>query len=871
MTAPTAEPVVEVAPGTDAGEIRVRFLCIAVEGLDTADGRFISVDALTARPTPMTVLAQTRAAHGGQPPPAAYAVGRIDTVERVPGPDVVSAMTGEPFPDGTWVWRGTGTIDGDAMVEGRPIGELLRRRYLRFISADLVPSDFEMFDDGDPSTLNPDEPTRRAIVHKADLAGLTIIPVSAFGDCIIELLDDDPAPPAETEVDVAELGLAASAFPAWRSADVGDPVAVVAAAAGEEHTGGMVALMPDEASAAKLALTGDGAEPVEQLHVTLAYLGDDVSGMTADVRDELPAAVRTAIGESKGFPGIIRARAFAHTTFNADGGPDDDREPCAVYGIGDSELLAPLQRAVIGNLGDVDGLGLPKQHAPWVPHVTAAYGRTAADLTYLGSVVFDRLAIVLGPDWSYIPLGADDPTDDPQEADAMAAATPAPPVEDEVIEPGDGGLPDEPQPCQMGEHPAVRSLLFRDEDAYVPVCDEHEQEAREQLDEAGETVVRVVDIPQDGAEPADETGDEDPVTASAAAPLPVEDVYVDDIITASGDTHRRPPLEWFTNPGFTELTPITIDGPRVFGHIGSWDRKHLSFNGQDVRMPRTRCDYREFLRGGVRVDDNGTARVAAVGHLTFDTSHADGTLSVAAAARFYDHTGYSWARVAAGEDKFGVWVSGILRPGITDEQIDTALAHPPSGDWRSVDGALELVSVLCVSVPGFGVARSRVASGQMQTLVASSDLSSQRVPDSAGAVVLDYDTLADAIATRLDDRRAAGELSAAHASLMTELDDTPAVVAALLAEVDDTPAAVEALLAELDDERDDTSDEEVEAFLSRMPAQLQREWLYGAIAARIAWGTPGAWRRCVAIAREKDVPARMRPGMCQNLKSRAGG
>lgn len=494
----TAAGPVEVSIG-QATEITVSFPVIAVEGLDTADGRLITPDALTARPTPLTVLCQTRAAHGGQPPPAAWTVGRIDTLERVPGPDVISAMTGEPFPDGTWVWRGTGTIDPAALVEGRPIGDLLARRFVRGISADLVPSDFELFGDGDASTLNPDEPTRRAIVHKAELGGLTIIPVPAFGDCTVEL--DDTAPedmPADIPaVDPTELGLAASAFPAWRSAEVGDYPALVAA--GDEHTGGMVALMPDEASASLLALSGDGAEPVEQLHLTLAYLGDDVTQMDAAVRDEIPAAIQTAIGESPGSPGVIRARAFAHTTFNSDGGEDGDRDPCAVYGIGESELLAPLHHAVMENLGDVDSLGLPKQHAPWVPHVTAAYGRTAADLTFLGPVVFDRIAVVFGPDWTYYPLGADETAesaDEPAEADEETVMAAAPPDLDED-DPQEVGMPDAPQPCPLGEggeHRAVRSLLYAGDAEYLPVCDEHDQDGRDLIEAEGETISRVVDI-----------------------------------------------------------------------------------------------------------------------------------------------------------------------------------------------------------------------------------------------------------------------------------------------------------------------------------------------------------------------------------------
>lgn len=404
---PVTAAAVEVLDGQPS-ELTVRFPVIAVEGLDTADGRLITADALTARPTPLTVLCQTRAAHGGQPPPAAWTVGRIDTLERVPGPDVISAMTGEPFPDGTWVWRGTGTIDPAALVEGRPIGELLARRFVRGISADLVPSDFEVFGDGDPSTLNPDEPTRRAIVHKAELGGLTIIPIPAFGDCTVEL---DDAPPENMPADMpaadpTELGLAASAFPAWRSAEVGDYPALVAA--GEQHTGGMIALVPANAD----ELLVDGGLPAEELHLTLAYLGDDVTGWPAARRASLIEAMRVHAEREP-----ITARVMAHAQFNPDGGPDGDRDPCAVYLLGDSTGLAPLRSAVMTEVGEDEDL--PEQHEPPIFHITAGYGVEPSALTFTGPVVFDRLRVALGMEVTDFDLTGE------QETPALAASVEA--------------------------------------------------------------------------------------------------------------------------------------------------------------------------------------------------------------------------------------------------------------------------------------------------------------------------------------------------------------------------------------------------------------------------------------------------------------
>lgn len=66
--------------------------------------------------------------------------------------------------------------------------------------------------------------------------------------------------------------------------------------------------------------------------------------------------------------------------------------------------------------------------------------------------------------------------------------------------------------------------------------------------------------------------------------------------------------------------------------------------------------------------------------------------------------------------------------------------------------------------------------------------------------------------------------------------------------------------------------------VSRMPQALKTYWLRGAGAARIRWGTPGDFNRCVrSIQAEvvedgrKPLPDRMIKGLCSNLHVEATG
>lgn len=160
----------------------------------------------------------------------------------------------------------------------------------------------------------------------------------------------------------------------------------------DEHTGGMVALLPDTETTGNLAV--DGGEDRAILHLTLCYLGDDVTGWSPEQRDQVLDRARMAAT----WTAPIDARAFAHATFNPDAYAD--REPCAVYIIGGSDRIAELNQ-------ELRGLASALQHPGFVPHITAGYGMRAEDLTYTGPARFDRLVVALADDWITVPLTGD--------------------------------------------------------------------------------------------------------------------------------------------------------------------------------------------------------------------------------------------------------------------------------------------------------------------------------------------------------------------------------------------------------------------------------------------------------------------------------
>lgn len=798
MTAPTLNPITgqpaeQQTATIPENAVPIEFPVLALEGMETADRRYIEPGALTHRAVPLTLYAQIRTPEGGQGHDGADIVGALTELTRVPGPQVTSKSTGQPFPADVHVWSGRGWIYTDV-----PAYRLVKDGALSGNSVDLSAVD--------ASVVYADDQDEQGQMRMSSgvIGATTLVGLPAFPDAYV-VLDGQQVTP--------QVGLVASVTPMWRSAELGDqcapcaagalvasinssisslPVAgddvswdageatkrietwadgdpaklakaflyqddtadpktvgaygfpladvvdgkltlipaAVSAAAGRldgsnlpaadkakaktvlaaayKHMGktapwekdlkaagnpqyatsGMVALVPDDPE----SFAVDGGDPADEMHCTLAYLGDDLDQWTPEqyqsaldavqtaVAGNLPdfgqepadessaddtegtASVRAAGGAEPDNPRSVKARVMGHATWNADGGPSGTMQPATVYDLGDSNAIHSLRDNVVHQLGrhlHQVGRQLPAQHTPFKPHITAGYNVPQGKLKRMGPVSFSTVRAELGGNRHDFPLNGGQPT----------------------------------------------------------------------------------------------------VTASAYPTLP-----------ASA----------FANPKLTKPTPLTFTdvadtdrpttGPvlrRVFGHIAKWGTCHIGFSGQCVTPPSSPSAYAFFHTGQVLTDQGPIS----TGHITFDTGHASDRLSAGPAIKHYDHTGTVGADVVCGEDQHGIWVAGVVRDHLTPAQLRSFMAAPPSGDWRNIGGNLELVAVLSVNTPGFPVPRARVASGAQLSLVAGGALAQRPEHGGVKLPLVDVEAIAELVERRAAERlRAETEMAALEERFNAYLD-----------------------------------------------------------------------------------------------------
>jgi hypothetical protein len=232
-------------------------------------------------------------------------------------------------------------------------------------------------------------------------------------------------------------------------------------------------------------------------------------------------------------------------------------------------------------------------------------------------------------------------------------------------------------------------------------------------------------------EPADPPADDEAegsTTAAAIAPAavvrrPPADVFAipePDLDTQGMvEVYGMPAQELLTEqPDGGLAVPFTIatrpDGTRaVFGHAARWEQCHIGYPGSCITAPESAAAYAHFHVGEVHCADG--SRVAT-GTLTMGCDHAAAELRAPEARDHYAHSGLAFADVRASNGALGVWVAGVLRPDVTEQQLHVIRASSLSGDWRRIGAGLEFIGALAVNVPGFPIAREAVTAAGLQQL-----------------------------------------------------------------------------------------------------------------------------------------------------------
>lgn len=329
---------------------------------------------LRHREFPLSLLWKPTVSHGNEDTEGAVDIGVVPSA-------TIEIIDGEP-----WI-TGTAVIDLDN-PDGAEVARRMSRGFLRWISI-MIDSD----PDAMPELAEGDEPADELAADPRDawrLGNVTVLAQPEFDEATIELDGDEPDNGERDE-----------------DRDPEDTRAEKTTTS-NGWTSGMVALIPADPD----ALTVDGGDPADQLHLTLAYLGEVtewpekyvqavhrvaalVTGIAATMADDEEDGAPTSVRASVRRP--LTANVFSHAVFN----PDGDK-PATVYlfdgGADRSEmefLAADVQAQLRNALGDTD---FPQQHTPWVPHVTAGYGVPVDALSYTGPVTFDRLRVALGDD-----------------------------------------------------------------------------------------------------------------------------------------------------------------------------------------------------------------------------------------------------------------------------------------------------------------------------------------------------------------------------------------------------------------------------------------------------------------------------------------
>jgi hypothetical protein len=222
-----------------------------------------------------------------------------------------------------------------------------------------------------------------------------------------------------------------------------------------------------------------------------------------------------------------------------------------------------------------------------------------------------------------------------------------------------------------------------------------------------------------------------PVAASGLRILEPQQTGRRALVAAGGIAPEAPPREWFERVEVLNPTRHVYLGRRpdgtptgqVWGYLAQWGVPHAGILDREVYAPRLGPEgYRTFHTNGEPIR-TAEGDLIDAGTITFGCGHdMDMNHGVRPAIEHYDTAGTAYADAVIGEDDFGPWFAGAMKPHLTRAQIEEFGRHPVSGDWRADPGDrnLRLVAALCVNTPGFEIrGRAHIAASGVRSLVAA--------------------------------------------------------------------------------------------------------------------------------------------------------
>lgn len=168
-----------------------------------------------------------------------------------------------------------------------------------------------------------------------------------------------------------------------------------------------------------------------------------------------------------------------------------------------------------------------------------------------------------------------------------------------------------------------------------------------------------------------------------------------------GDITTDSRLRYDPERGLWSCPPTLTDDGHYFGHVTPMG---ICLRGRpDKCVSPPDGDLEGFMRG--RAPAAGGLRTGVVTVVDRGAhGHCQTGIGTLAATQFYDG-GWGAADVRVGRDQYGIWFSGMVRPGTTPEQAYQLCASDVSGHWeyplQGLRNRATLVGLPCVDVGGF--------------------------------------------------------------------------------------------------------------------------------------------------------------------------